>query len=351
MASASGEHLRPDASPGVAESHEPDRGSGVAESGGADSGADADDANRARRTLLWGAGAAVGLTVAATFVPTIVQGSSGVSWLGQNLSALQGQGCGLAGDGGVKVPAGVVQLPAVSTRQPGAPAQVTGTPGRLAVPVMAGTLTDQQAETPIPDMQVLAAPIGGSGAVTTPGYQVPVGGAVTLWALSGAGPLSLELNYRDSSGAALGTRTLIRDGELNTWQAFSVVAPEGAAEVSARWFSDSGPIAVTAPQRVLSTASVAQLVGSDPAWNNPQTHLQAACLPMPSIRRGIVAPFSYSVGRPILNGRGYLSEVPAGQLACAVEQPDAASRCIYRLGTGNPGGLAIRPHRDEVGWL
>ena len=338
VADASAEALRHGASPGAVESS------------GTDAGAQVDDGDRARRTLLWGVGVAVGLTVAASFMPTIVQGSSSVSWLGQNLSALQGEGCGLAGDAGVKVPAGVVQLPVVP-RRPGSPAEATVTPGLLAMPVGAGTLTEQQVETPIPDVQVLAAPIGGKGAVTTFGYQVPVGGAVTLWALSGAGPLSLELDYRDSAGAALGTRMLTRNGELNTWQAFSVVAPDGAAEISARWFSDSGPIAITAPQRVLSTASVAQLVGSDPAWNNPQTHLQAACLPMPSIRRGIVAPFSYSVGRPILNGRGYLSEVPAGQLACAVEQPDAASRCIYRLGTGDPGGLAIRPHRDQVGWL
>ena len=307
---------------------------------------------RAARPLLWTIGAAVSLSVAASFVPAAVQGTDSLSWVGQNLAALGGQGCGLAGSDGVKLPTAVAQLPLAPNSSLSAPqSKPVAPPGVVAAPVAGAARTVAQAATPIPDLQVLAAPAGSAGTVTTPRYRLPQVSSVAFWALSGAGPITLELDYRDAVGAAVSAQTLTREGELNTWQAYSMTVPEGAAEVSLRWVADSGPLAVTPPQRVLATTSLQQISGGSSVWNNPQTHLQASCLPMPGIQRGIVEPFTYSVGRPILTGRGYLSEVPAGQLACPVEQPTAAARCVYRLAPTNWGGLVLRPNQEGVGWL
>ncbi|MDQ1305166.1 MAG: hypothetical protein QG671_996, partial [Actinomycetota bacterium] len=66
---------------------------------------------------------------------------------------------------------------------------------------------------------------------------------------------------------------------------------------------------------------------------------------------GVISRYEYSVGRPNLNGAGYVSQLRTAQLACPVESRAAAGRCLYRLG---PVTLpAIRPVAapETVGWL
>lgn len=289
---------------------------------------------------------AAGISVLATLGPAAAQAGDPASWVGQNIAALRGQGCGLAGDAAGGVPTAVRPLPTVG----GVPALATvavPTPPIVNPNPLFPAETPPFAETP-----VLAAPSTPTGWVATDWYSTTGLDTVAIWARARFTGITFDVVFGDDSGAEVSRQQLVRDGEAAPiWLAFRPRIPTGATRVALLWATDSGPVAVTAPAAVTASASVAQLASGRPVWNNPQTHLQAPCVSMPTITDGLISRYEYSVGRPNLNGAGYVSQMRTAQLACPVESRAAAGRCLYRLGPPLLPAANVAAAPETVGWL
>ncbi|MDQ1247254.1 MAG: Arabinose trans protein, partial [Actinomycetota bacterium] len=303
-------------------------------------------ARAASMTAVITATIAAGISVLTTLGPAAAQAGDPASWVGQNTAALRGEGCGLAGEAAGGVPTAVRPLPLAV----GAPVLAT-----VAVPTppVANPNPLIPADTPpFADTPVLANPLTPTGWVATEWYSTAGLDTVAIWARSRFTGITFEVVFGDDSGAEIAREQLVRDGEAAPiWLAFRPRIPSGTTRVAFSWATDSGPPAVTAPVQVVASSSVAQLASGGPVWNNPQTHLQAPCVPMPTIADGLISRYEYSVGRPNLNGAGYVSQMRTAQLACPVESRAAAGRCLYRLGPALLPAIHRVPATETVGWL
>lgn len=275
---------------------------------------------------------ATAAVVWVAMAPMALAGADSASWMGQQVAAVTGKPCGLGGDAGVRIPVRLRPLTFART----SPDSVEAKLGRTGV---------NGEPTPLPDLTVVQ-PLQGAGQSATAWFDVTgdlgPDHLVAVWLQGKLGRIDATVEFEDAAGNALAPHRVARLSEQGRWHSVQVSPPAGAALLRVVWNSDGGPLAVTDPAVIAESVSLADAASGQVVWNNPGTHLQAPCPAMPSIATGVIEPFAWSVGVPLWNGSGYPSEVFAVEMACPVEVPEAAFRCVYRFDKPEPSPVLTR---------
>lgn len=265
------------------------------------------------------------LCVSVGLLPSLYEAGNPASWVGQQVGALTGKSCGLAGEAGALVPTSVKALPGnqVSTDL------LPGYSGATTTPItLAPLITNYQSRA------------GSQGLAGTPWFTLDVGKPTIAWISSSTlGTVTYQIQFRDSQGHLLPAHWQTRASFLSVWQVIPINAPSTAVDVRVVWHSEQGNQVVTGPVAIDKSQTLRQAAGDGPVWNNPQTYLQASCLPLPSIANGITAPFNWSLGTPLLLGEP--STQQAYEVGCPTLVDVQATRCAVAVVNSPPEAMTV----------
>lgn len=261
------------------------------------------------------------LCVGLSLAPVIAESGNSESWIGQQFSAMGGEGCGLAGTAGLEIPTSVAPLPQAE-------------PAATPTPLVESTPTVDQVPSvgSYPGIPVKTVAPGGSGLANSAWFAVGADRRLSIWTRGNyIGVMDLTVNYRDGSGA-LTSSVMSRPMQLSSWQIEQFQAPDDARQVQISWDSAAGPTSVSVPWTRLASTHLAAAAQSKAVWVGPAVYLQAPCLTLPSIATGIATPFEWSLGTP-----GFMGATPGAQLR-EMDCPGTAStrwnRCA--MAVSNP---------------